>query len=65
MTLYYSLVYSHLNQSIVVWGGASENNIKHVRVVVKKIHRIILHVKQYDHNIPEIGTHELYRTLFV
>ena len=51
MTLYYSLVYSHLNQSIVIWGGASENNIKHVRVAVNKILRIILHVKLGDHNI--------------
>ena len=47
------------------WGGASENNINHVRVAVNKILRIILHVKQHDHNIPETGTHELYSTLFV
>ena len=55
MTLYYSLVYSHINQSVVIWGGASEKNIKHVRVVVNKILLIILHVKQNDHNVPEIG----------
>ena len=46
-------------------GGASQNNIKHVRVVINKIFRIILHVKQDDQNIPEIGVHELYRTLSV
>ena len=62
MTLYYTLVYSHLNLPIVIWGGASENNIKHVRFVVNKILRINLHVKQDDHNITEIGTLELYRT---
>ena len=65
MALYYSLVSSHINKSIVIWGGASENNIKHVRVFVNKILLIILHVKQDDHNISEIGTHELYRTLSV
>ena len=27
MTLYYSLVYSHINQSIVIWGGASEKEL--------------------------------------
>ena len=63
MTLNYSLVYSHINQSVVIRGGASESNIKHVRVVVNKILRIIFHVKHDDHKIPEISTHELYRTL--
>ena len=62
-TLYYSFVYSHLNQSIVIWGGASENSIRPVRCVVNKILRIFFHVWQDDHNIPEIGTHGLYITL--
>ena len=48
MTLHYSLVYSHINQSIVIWSVASRCNIL----------RIILHVEQDDYNIPEIGTHE-------
>ena len=64
MTLYYSLVYSHINQSIDILGGPFEDNIKHVLVVVNKILRIICHVKQDDRNISEIGTHELYRTSF-
>ena len=41
MTSYYSLVYSHINQSIVIWGGASENNIKNVCVIANKNLRII------------------------
>ena len=45
--------------------SATENNIKPVCVVVNKILRIILHVKQDDHNFLETSTHELYRTLFV
>ena len=62
MTLYYSLVYSHINQSIVIWSGASENNIKNVRVVVKKILRIIFQGKKDKLNISEIRIHEQYRT---
>ena len=41
------------------------SRIRGVRVVVNKIFRILLNVKQDDHNIPEIGIHELYRTLSV
>ena len=44
MELYFKfLVYSHINQSIVILGGASENNINPIRVVVNKILHIILH----------------------
>ena len=39
--------------------------IQPILIVVNKILRIILHVKQNYHNVPEIGTHELYRTLYV
>ena len=49
----------------MILGGAFENNIKYVCVVVNKILCILLHVKQDDYNIPEIGTHELYRSLSV
>ena len=41
LTLYYSLVYSDISQYIVICGGASENNIKPIHVVVDKIFRII------------------------
>ena len=60
LTLYYSLVYSHINLPIVIWGGAFENNIKPIRVVVNKILRRISHIKQDDHNLPDICTHEQY-----
>ena len=49
--------------SIVIWGGASENNINSICVVVNKILRIILYVTQDDHNIPEIGTYALIRLI--
>ena len=65
LTLYYTLVYSHISQSIVIWGGASENNIKFICVAVNKILRIALHIKQDDYSISGIGTHELYRTVSV
>ena len=45
-----------VHEFIVIWGGASENNIKPISTVVNKIIRIIVHVKQDGHNIPEIGT---------
>ena len=48
MTLYYSLVDTHINQSFNI-NGASES-YQNVRVFVNKILRIILHVKQEDHN---------------
>ena len=54
LILYYSLVYSHIYQSIVIWAGASENNIKSIRVVVNRIPRKILQADQDDHNIPGI-----------
>ena len=53
---YYSLVYSHINQSMV---------IKPIRVVANKVLHIILAFKQDDHNNPEMSTHKLYRTLSV
>ena len=48
-----------------MYSFASENNIKHIRVVVNKNVRIILHVKQNYPYISEIGTHELNSALFV
>ena len=57
MKLYYSLVDSHINHSIVIYDGASERDIKPIRVVGMMM---ILYVNQDDHNIPEIGTHDLH-----
>ena len=51
LTLYYWLVYFHINQLIAIRGDASENNIKPIRIVVDKILRMILHVKQDNYNI--------------
>ena len=41
LSLYYSLVYSHLSYGICVWGNADDNLLEKVRVAQKKVVRIL------------------------
>ena len=63
LTIYYSLVYSVLSQSIVIWGGVSEANTRNIKITVNKILRAILKVEHDDNNIPLVSTSEMYKTL--
>jgi hypothetical protein len=63
VTLYYSLAYSKLIQSIIIWGGASNNVIRPLKVIINKIMRVILGVKYNANNIPSVGTIDMYRRL--
>jgi hypothetical protein len=62
-TLYFSLVYPHIVQAVVLWGGVSDNLLKPVAIALNKILRTILHVKFDDNRIPLMSTNSMYREL--
>ena len=41
LSLYYSLVYSHLSYGICLWGNADETHLEQIRLAQKKVVRII------------------------
>ena len=51
VTIYYSLAYSHVVQSVIIWGGALKN--------MNKILRVILHVKTDNFHVPLLGSNEM------
>ena len=60
VTIYYSLVYSHVVQSVIIWGGASDTKINKVRVALNTILRVILGVKTDKFHVPLLGSNEMY-----
>ena len=65
MSIYYSLAYSHLAQSLVLWGGGPESEVKPVRVIMNKIFRAILNVRYNELHIPTMRTEHMYKSLGV
>jgi len=62
-TLYHALFYSHLTQSIILWGNAPECQTRPVRMLMNKVLRTILGVKFNNDYVPSIQTVEMYRRL--
>ena len=52
VTLYYSLIYSHLSYCNIVWGNASSHYIDKLHVMQKKAVRIITNSDFRDHTPP-------------
>ena len=63
LTIYYSLVYSVISQSVVIWGGAPEANVRNIKITINKILRAILKIEHDENNIPLVPTNEMYKTL--
>jgi hypothetical protein len=61
--LYYSLAYSHVAQSVIVWGGVSSNKLKPISTQINSILRTILKVKYDSNRIPLMSTNCMYRAL--
>lgn len=63
LTIYFSLAYPLIIESIIIWGGASNTNLKKILTIQNKLLRVILSVK-YDHNnIPMMPSNEMYKQL--
>ena len=63
LTLYHSLVYSALTQSIIIWGHVSKIHRDAIQTIMNKILRIILKVKYNDIHIPLMSTNTMYKKL--
>ena len=63
LTIYYSLVYPVVSQSIIIWGGVPVANIRNIKTTMNKILRSILKVKHDENNIPLMQTNEMYKSL--
>ena len=60
VTISYYLAYSHVVQSVIIWGGASNTKINKVRAALNKILRAILRVKTDNFHVPLLGSNEMY-----
>ena len=63
LTLYNSLVYPVIIQSVIIWGGVRENNLRNIKIGLNKILRHILRVKCDENNVPLMSTNEMYKSL--
>ena len=62
--IFFALAYSRLTQSMVIWGGAYENKIRHVKIVINKMLRNILKVCRSEVNgTPLVPTKVMYKQL--
>jgi hypothetical protein len=52
LTLYYSIVYSHIIYGITLWGAASKNHLHSLNITHKKIIRVIGGAKYNSHTEP-------------
>ena len=59
LTIYYTLCYPHIIQSIVIWGGAPVCQISRIQILMNKILRLILNIRN-DNNIPTAPTTQMY-----
>ena len=57
LTLYYSLIYSHLNYATEVWGNASRTNINRILTIQKRTVRMISNedIRLENYALPESG----------
>ena len=62
LKIYHSLVYSHIIQNIVIWGGVSDNKVNCIQVSMNNALRSILNVKFINH-VPNLSTNQIYLSL--
>lgn len=59
-TLYYSLVYSIVSQSIIIYGNTFSCHLQPLKIILNKIVRIIFRIKYDDNHIPLTRTNTMY-----
>ena len=62
-TIYFTLCYSILIQSFIIWGKNHDFRIKPIKTILNNILRIILNVKRNNSNIPLMHTNEMFLKL--
>ena len=64
LTLYFSLIYFSIIESIIIWGGSSEKEIGRVRItIMTKILTDFLGERRNNYNVPLMNTNEMYAKL--
>ena len=63
--IFYALAFPHVNQSIIIWGGAPETTIKPIAIKMNKILRNVMKVRYDSTRRPLIPTNEVYKKLSV
>ena len=63
LTIYHSLVYLILTQSILIWGGISAANVNNIKIMLNNILRCILKVGRDENNIPRMSVNDMYKSL--
>ena len=63
ISIFYALIYPHLTNNVIVWGGGPPSRLDKVKIAVNKVLRTILRVK-YDYNhVPLTQTAVMYKSL--
>ena len=63
LKLYHSLVYPYFSQSVILWGGSTDNVLRPVKVALNKILRTILNVRYDENHRPLMNTTAMYERL--
>ena len=61
--MYYSLVYSTLTYSLIIWGGTYNTYTNRIQVNMNNILRLILRIPRNENNVPLMGVTEMYKIL--
>ena len=59
-TLYYSLVYSIVSQSIIIYGNTFNCHLQPLKIILNKIVRIIFRIKYDENRKPLTGTNSMF-----
>ena len=62
-TIYYSLVYCLISQSIIIYGKTFATYVKPIKVAINKILRVILKVGRDCNNVPLMSTNAMFYAL--
>ena len=63
LSIFYALVYPHLTNNVIVWGGGPPSRLNRVKVALNKVLRTILKVKYDSNHVPLMQTAAMYNSL--
>ena len=64
-TIFFSLAFPHIIQSIIIWGGAPDTTIRPIAIKMNKILRNILKIRYDNNGIPAVPTNAIYKRLSI
>ena len=64
-TIFYSLAYPHIIQSVIIWGGVSNSNLQPIIMKINQILRNVLKVSYNSDRRPLVPTSMVYKKLSV